>query len=272
MRSRFLIPTAIWAAFAALSAAGCTPVGDGTGAAQGLLWLHGCDEGNDVGTIDAPEVFDLQPTFFVGEPIGDISGGPPQNRLIIRIQRNGNAIQINDTLYVDIPNSFEVARCLRGRTVAGVPDWDTGTGSIDPMITPSWCDPAGPAGVPRIHLFPFAPVRMSLTPLGTCHQTAVGPTVVAITGVAKDGWIDFLDFGFPVQTDVAPELRDEVNNKFQVAYDDRLHANFQAVLEDDRVVTAMYSLRLPPPPNIGGTLDGFFDFYLRRGRSGQTFP
>src|SRR6188508_307284 len=98
MRSRFLIPTAttiaISAACAALSAAGCTPVGDGTGEARGLLWIHGCDEGKDVGTEAVPEPYDLKPTFFAGEPIGDISGGPPQNRLIIRMQRSGNAIQI----------------------------------------------------------------------------------------------------------------------------------------------------------------------------------
>jgi hypothetical protein len=277
MRSRLLISTAIspalWAAFAALSAAGgCTPVGDGAGAAMGPLWIHGCLEGEDRGTIDAPINFDLQPTFFAGEPIGDISGGPPQNRLIIRMQRNGNAVQINDILYVDIPDSFKVAQCLRGSTAPGVPPWDMSTGSIDPAITDPWCEQAGPAGVPRIHLFPFGPVRMSLTPLGTCHVTAVGPTVVAVTGVAIDGWIDFLDFGSAVQPTMPPDMRDPVDQKFQVAYDDRLHANFHIVLGDDRVVTAMYSLRLPPAPNIGGTLDGFFDFYLRRGRSGQTFP
>jgi hypothetical protein len=284
MRSRFLISTArssamsiaIPAAFAALSAARCTPVGEGAGAAVGPLWIHGCDEGEDVGTIDAPVEFDLAPTFFAGEPIGDISGGPPQNRLIIRMQRNGNAIQINDILYFDIPNSFQVAQCVRGSTAPDVPPWDMGTGTIDPPgavpITTPWCEPAGPAGFPRIHLVPFGPVRAALTPLGTCHVTAVGPTVVAVTGVAIDGWIDFRDFGGAAQTDVAPDMRAGVDDKFQVAYDDRLRADFHIVLGDDRVVTAMYSLRLPPPPNIGGTLDGFFDFYLRRGRSGQTFP
>ena len=34
----------------------------------------------------------------------------------------------------------------------------------------------------------------------------------------------------------------------------------------------MYSLRLPPPPRIGGTLDGFFDFDLKRGAVGADVP
>jgi hypothetical protein len=275
MRSRLLISTPIWAAFAALSAAGCTPVGDGSGAADGPLWILGCDKGRDTGTEAAPKSFDLEPTFFAGEPIGNISG-PPVNRLIIRMQRNGNAVQINDTLYFDIPDSFKVAQCVRGSTKPGVPPWDMGTGTIDPPgavpITEPWCEPAGPAGFPRIHLVPFGPVRASLTPLYTCRVEGVGPTVFAITGVAIDGWIDFRAFGSAAQADKAPDMRDGVDSKFQVAYDDHLRADFHIVLGDDRVVTALYNLRVPPPPAIGGTLDGFFSFDLKRGRSGQTFP
>ena len=280
MRSRLLISTAsssaIGAAFAVLSIAGCTPVGDGSGQAIGPIWIHGCQEGKDFGTEAVPENYDLEPTFFAGEPIGHISE-PPVNRLIIRMQRSGNAVQINDILYFDIPDSFKVAQCLRGSTMAGVPPWDMGTGTVDPpgavpIMTP-WCEPAGPAGFPRIHLVPFGPVRAALSPLATCTAEGVGPTVVAVTGVAIDGWIDFREFGSATaEASKAPDLRKGVDNKFQVAYDDRLQANFHIVLGDDRVVTALYSLRLPPPPSIGGILDGFFDFYLRRGRSGQTFP
>jgi len=275
MRSRLLISTAIWAACAVLSVAGCTPVGDGSGAAFGPIWIHGCLEGDDFGTEAMPEDYDLEPTFFTGEPIGHISE-PPVNRLIIRMQRNGNAVQINDILYFDIPDSFKVAQCVRGSTAPGVPPWDMGTGTIDPPgavpITTPWCEPAGPAGFPRIHLVPFGPVRASLSPLNTCTAEGVGPTVVAVTGVAIDGWIDFRDFGSAAQPNTAPDARMGIDPKFQVAYDDPLRADFHIVLGDDRVVTALYSLRLPPPPNIGGTLDGFFDFDLKRGRSGQTFP
>ena len=278
MRRRFPISTAIsgaiWAAFAALSVGGCTPVGDGAGAAIGPLWILGCDDGKDVGTMAAPVDYDLKPTFFAGEPIGE----PPHNRLIIRMQRNGNAIQINDILYFDIPDSFKVAQCLRGSTAPDVPPWDMGTGTVDPPgtampTTTPWCEPAGPAGFPRIHLVPFGPVRAALTPFDTCHAEGVGPTVVAVTGVAIDGWIDFRDFGSATaEASKPPDMRSGVDNTFQVAYDDRLRADFHIALGDDAVVTALYSLRVPPVASIGGTLDGFFDFFLRRGRSGQTFP
>jgi len=281
MRRRLLISTAsssaICAALAALSAAGCTPVGEGSGAVVGPIWIRGCQDGKDLGTIEAPHDYDLRPTFFAGEPIGHISE-PPVNRLIIRMQRNGNAIQINDTLYVDIPDSFKVAQCVRGSTAPGVPPWDMGIGTINPPgaevpITTPWCEPAGPAGFPRIHLVPFGPVRVSLTPLDTCHAEGVGPTVVAVTGVAIDGWIDFREFGSAAnEANKTPETRGEIPKDFQVAYDDPLRADFHMVVGDDRVVTAMYDLRVPPPPSIGGTLDGFFDFDLKRGRSGQTFP
>src|SRR5262245_36348382 len=116
MRSLRLMPAAALAA--AVAAAGCT-VGGGSGSAKGQLWILGCVKGEPYGTQAAPMDFDLAPSFFAGEPIEDISDGPPSNRLIIRMQRSGNELQINDTLYFDVPNSYQVARCLRGRTVGG---------------------------------------------------------------------------------------------------------------------------------------------------------
>ena len=56
-------------------------------------------------------------TFFAGEPIEDIAGvavAQPTNRLIIRMQRNGNRIEVNDTLYFDIQNQLR-GRALRAR-------------------------------------------------------------------------------------------------------------------------------------------------------------
>jgi hypothetical protein len=266
----------IAAGLAVLSAASCS-IGDGTGSATGPLWILNCDEGAPVGLPDAPLPFNLQPTFFAGEPIGDIAtGGPPQNRLIIRMQRSGNAVQINDTLFFDVPSSYEVARCLRGRTdpATGLPDWDTTSGTVnEDFATTPWCEPAGPNGVPRIHLFPFGPVRASLTPLATCHVDMLGPTVVSVTGVARDGWIDFYSFGAAAQPSQPPDMRMPVDPKFLVNFGDRLHADFHIDLSDDRTQTAIYKMiNVPPEPQIGGTLDGFFDFDLERGRSGQTFP
>ena len=146
----------------AASAGGCG-IGEGSGSAQGPLWILGCRRWQaDYGTPDKPDDFDLKPTFFAGEPIEDIAGMPPSNRLIIRMQRNGNAMEINDTLYFDIRNSAQVARCIRGRTVNGVPDWDTSSGMLAPdgtvaTVPPAlpWCmQPATMDGLPQIRLVP----------------------------------------------------------------------------------------------------------------------
>jgi len=255
---------------AAISAAGCQD-GNGSGTPDGPLWILGCEEGRPYGTEADPVLYHLQPTFFAGEPLGDIVEGRPLNRLIIRMQRTGNAVENNDTLYFDIPDSFKVAKCVRGRTVGGVPDWDTSSGTVNDG--PSWCEPNGPNGVPRIHLVPFGPLRVSLSPLWTCHSDMHGPTVFAGTGVAKDGWIEFEQFGGAVQSARVPEMREEIGGNFKVNYGDALIARFNVVLDDDRVLTALYkTIDMPPPAAIGGTLDGNFNFDLARGRSAQTFP
>src|SRR5262249_52276429 len=152
------------ALLAAVSAggAGCV-VGDGSGAADGALFMVGCLRGSDYGAPGAPAEYHLSPTYFVGEPIEDIADGPPSDELIIRMARNGNAPEITDTLYFNVVNSYSVATCLRGQTINGVPQWDTtATGSTDPLAMP-WCEAAVPppdgSGFPRIHLLPSGPVR-----------------------------------------------------------------------------------------------------------------
>jgi hypothetical protein len=271
MRSGLLIP----ALLAAVSAAGCT-VGEGSGSAMGMLWILGCEDGVDYGSEAAPLAFDLSPTYFAGEPIEDIGDATPaHNRIIIRMQRNGNALEITDTLYFDIPFSYEIAQCLRGQTINGVPQWDTtATGTTDPNVYAPWCGAVGANGVPVINLVPYGPVNVSLTPFGTCHSKAHPPTVIGVTGVAAQGTIEFLDFGSAAEPTKAPDARDAVDKDFKVQYGERLRANFNiTILWDERVTNALRLNLMPAPdPIIGGTLMGNFDFDLQRGRSAQTFP
>jgi hypothetical protein len=271
----------------AVSAGACT-IGSGNGSAKGPLWILGCRDGKPLGTPDKPEPFDLDPTFFAGEPIEDIAGIPPSNRLIISMKHNGNAVEINDTLYFDIRDSAQIARCIRGRTVGGVPDWDTSSGMLAPDGTvatvppaPPWCmQSATMDGLPQIRLVPFGPVAVSLVPLASCHSALHAPSIVSVTGVATDGYITFSNFGSAVQSDpdpdqatTPPDARVEIPADFKVAYDEQLAATFQFTVGDARVAAGIRDKVLPPPSAvIGGMLSGNFDFDLRRGRVAQTFP
>ena len=279
MLKRSLILVAVVAA----PVGACNDIGSGSGSAQGPLWILGCRDGKPLGTPAEPYAFDLAPTFFAGEPI-EFAVTPPSNRLIISMKRNGNSVEINDTLYFDIRDSAQIARCIRGRTDNGVPDWDTSSGYLSPDGTVAtappalpWCmQPATIDGLPQIHLVPFGPVAVSLQPLASCHSTMHPPAIVSVTGVASDGYITFTDFGTAVDAKQAitpPDARAAIEPDFKVAYDGRLQATFQFNVEDGRVAAAVRDKVLPPPQAvIGGMLSGNFDFDLKRGRVAQTFP
>ena len=183
----------------------------------------------------APRFFDLQPTFFAGEPTEDIGGvvvPQPANLLTIRMQRNGNRIEINDTLYFDVLNSYEVARCVRGQTKNGVPQWDHAHDHglprpRSPTNTP-WCDwsgtaqvgdggasdaggrsDGGDAGAVPVGDAPrgasTSPPRTWCTRRCRCCSPAIRRTLV---GVAFDGTIEFQDFGSAAQNNLPPDMRD----------------------------------------------------------------
>jgi len=281
----------ILAAFVVAASAGGCDVGSGSGRADGDLWILGCDEGNDYGTPVEPKLYRLSPTFFAAEPIEDIvDSNSPTNRLIIRMQRNGNALDITDALIFDVRDSIQIARCLRGKTDGGLPTWDPTSGAVvndlngvPPADQPPWCEPPGTVpGVARIHLVPFGPVAVSFAPLGTCRPppTTRPPAFVNVTGVARDGWIDFEAFGGAIQMNQATIPSDDRESidvqypdGFRVNYDEALIASFHIDMGDERVPAAMRDRVQPPTtPQIGGLLDGRFDFDFKRGRSAQTFP
>lgn len=220
-RARSLAALALFGA----AVAGCT-VGSGSGSARGSLWVNGCgSNGSNYGTPPTqgnpavPRAYDLQPTFFAGEPIDDLSmSSLPRNRLTLRMESSGLALQYNDTLYFDILDSYEVARCVRGHTVGGQPDWNVG----EPLYNtppggplPLWCDwsatAAGDGGAsdggiipgtdaaaisdagatldggmsvmaayPRIYITPDTDLRSSLALLSTCPGPSANVAADAI--------------------------------------------------------------------------------------------
>ncbi len=279
-----------------LGTAACT-VGSGAGSADGSLFVTSCDKDNSYATA---KKFSLNPTFFAGEPIEDVCpvletcSGPHVNRLVIRLQRTGNAIEVNDTLYFDIEDALQVALCLQGQVKNGQPTWDTrlvtaADGSAIPNLR--WCDwtaqpdggvsdagaidagapldaAGGDAGAPvmktavypRINLSTQDYVRASLDPLETCDEARA--VAVALPG----SWIEFQNFGSAEDPNTTP------TNDFKVNFGERLRANFHLILGDQAVEYAIQSRYAVPTARIGGSLDGYFDFDLERGRAAQPFP
>ena len=145
----------------------------------------------------APIPYSLSPTFFAGAPNEDLIQGPgAMNQLDMRMASSGLLEMYTDTLYFDVMNSYEVARCVRGQTINGQPDyWSTAplpltlATAANPKPTTLWCDwtrdglhataarptppsPGAPdagasldggmsmmASAPRIHLTPYTDVH-----------------------------------------------------------------------------------------------------------------
>ena len=296
------------AACGALTALGGCTVGSGSGSASGSLFVIGCNEGANFG-MDEPDggiaatSYNMQPSFFAGATTQQLAQGQDQmNQIAIRMQNSGLSIMYTDTLYFTVKNSYQVARCLRGRTIKGQPDWNVteplppslGTAS-DPNPTTDWCDwsanaftDGGPpdgatagapdagasldggmsvmAQYPRIHLTAYTDVISSIALNATCPGALV-------TAGAIDGWIEFQNFGSAEEADVLPENRQAVPANFVINYSDRLRANFHVVLQDSHFISAvMDNYPMPTTSHVGGTLDGYFDFDLTRGRAAQPFP
>jgi len=298
---------------------GCS-VGKGVGAAKGDIFELGCSKNGDYcyapgvcgtadpdgGTADpdggtassgGPVPYDLKPTFFAGEPIDDLRQVNPgnaimNNRLIIRLQRSGKQIELNDVLTFDITSSYEVARCVRGRlkldpkTSLYVNDWDEANCYRDPT------DPKAPG---RLRVNYDSPVHASLALMATCTANLVAQAVSFVpvplnytatpNPVVTDGswasWVEFQEFGTAAQVDQAPSDRVAINGAFHVELGERIYATtFALTLVDQTVVNAAIN-NLPKPSspngNVGGTLGGDpttgrFDFPLERGQGAQFFP
>lgn len=285
-------------AFFALAAVGggCN-VGKGVGAASGVIFELGCDRNGDYcasatecGTEQNPVPYDLQPSFFAGEPIDDLresssGSGIMNNRITIRLQRSGKQIELNDVLTFDVSSSYEVARCVRGRvdSATGAPDWDTTN-----------CYRATDNGPGRMRIQFDSQVHASLALMSTCTASLVGEavsqpvpvwpqtyetaTTTTVSNGAWDSWVEFQEFGSASQNDLVPSARDAVGGKFRIGLGDRIYASsFFLTLVDSKVVNAAVNDLQAPQSQIGGTLGGDpttgrFDFDLQRGQGAQFFP
>lgn len=274
---------------AVLSTSACS-VGQGEGAALGELFILGCSgkgdycHGDLCGSALDPVPFNLSPSFFAGEPINDMrlgTKGTPilTNRVLLRLQRSGVQLDLNDVVIFDITDSYEVARCVRGRKTLSpsgtvLPDWDEKN-----------CYRASDTGPARVRLHVDAIARGVLCPWATCSAQPValasavradqlGSTQSIPANGEWESWIEFEEFGKASEADmVDPLLRTPISPQFHISLGERVRAaRFKMLLLDQHLVTAVQD-RLPiPPPAIGGTLEGAFDFELARGQGAQTFP
>jgi hypothetical protein len=286
-----------WFSVLALGLAACS-AGRGVGAASGSIYEYGCNKNGDYcmpdgdggtayGTEARPVAYNLKPSYFAGEPIDDLreySAGSEimSNRLIIRLQRSGKQLELNDVLTFDVASSYEVARCVRGRvdSTTGANDWDEAN-----------CYRASDTGPGRLRVQYDSPVHGSLALKSTCTANIVGSAVsspvplsytTAVAPVVTDGnwdsWVELQEFGSASQTSLAPQARTPISNKFRTDFGERIYASsFFLTLIDDNVVNAAIYSRPKPAPQMGGTLGGDpttgrFDFDLQRGQGAQFFP
>ena len=253
-----------------LAPLGCT-VGEGRGAAKGKLYLKNCEgtakvPTKDLGTPTMLANFDLNPNFFVGEPIEDIKPMGSDNRLVIRLLDAGKRLEDNDVMIFDM-DSFRVAQCVRGVPAVLATDALKRFCAYEPGKT--W---------PRLRVGPGFPIRASMALRKSCPgnpyvvAAARGTSAGTETAPAAqwDSWIELREFG-----EAAVRSGDDVNPGFKVEFGERLFADsFHLELVDDKTLRAQldHNALVVPEPDIKGTVDGFFDFLLERGQGAQTFP
>lgn len=256
---------------ALLAMAACSDLGVGTGTVTGVVNVPACsfDQNHDWAPIPLPKgnPFNFKPTYFVGEPIdADPINAPrfPANQMVIRIQPQAQRLEDADVLIVWVFDSAAVARCIRGASPGGVPEWD-----------PLFCDRSGAAAMEPGRMLvgmTTEKVRSFLNFQDTCPQGIVSSDAL---GACTDGscpdvslcpgrgsWITFARFGnYPLDGTVAISPRFKVNDGETIEVSD-----FHLELCDQATVQAKLANKLPiPNPNIVATLNGNFRFDLVRG-------
>lgn len=270
------LPVALLLLVCVAAVVGCT-VGSGTGEASGPMFIANCAGWN--GSRIDPKTFDLKPSFFAAEGVEDIRVGEKRNRLSIRVQRFGGSRENNDALHINIVNSYEVARCLRGRMFL------TPSGQEQPDYDTAVCHWPTRAGPPRMRVGPNDYIRAALAPFGSCRSdnmalNVVG-TAIACAGEKRekacpmttpDKWASYIEFDTFGSVRRGDGSSAEISPSFKVEFNERILATaFRFTIVDDHLLSDEIT-PMPPLPKILGTFEGWFDFDFERGRAVQTFP
>lgn len=271
----------------AIIATGGCGVGEGTGSVRGTLIS---DPQTLLCNISAD--YDMKPDFFTAQPIDAdpiVAPSFPANQLIVRLQQSGARVEDADALLFWIFDSAAVARCLRGASPGGVPEWDPLVCDRSPAVL-------GPNGEGRLYvgmtteavrsffiLNDTCPNRfVSANALGLCDNGSC-PDVTLCPG--RGSWISFSRFG-KIPTNPETRIEDGRNNDgrraFAIGDNEHITANidptgvmpsFHVELCDAAtVLSKLQNLQPVRTPRFRGTLEGYFDFTFERGQAGQPFP
>jgi hypothetical protein len=97
----------------AVVTAGC--FGDGTGSLHGDLFVRGCSQSNDYGSLAQPSGYVMNPDFFAANPVDSPAQNAalhPVNGLTLRMQAQGTHEEWADILSVTIADDAPVAAGL----------------------------------------------------------------------------------------------------------------------------------------------------------------
>ena len=99
---------------ACLAVAGCG-LGDGTGTLAGTLYLRGCTNQSDYGSLAAPAPYNMNPAYFVADPVNALASAQPLhpvNKVSLRVQPTGNRPDEADLLYIGVGDDAQVAAAI----------------------------------------------------------------------------------------------------------------------------------------------------------------
>ena len=229
-------------------------IGECKGEVIGTLHVTGCiGEGDD---LSSRESYDLQPSFFAGEPIDDPTATGNMDQIRIRLQSSGANVQNADALVIDVTSVGQVA--------AQLGEW------ID-VHAAGDLDSAGPQ--------PVSPVRITLDLLRTCARlwpsvdqwTLVADTDQDYSSTGVHSKIRFTKLGGRSCTVDETGVHDcdrTDGGPYQVDFGSDIRAEFDLSLVDPRP-----RYLSPEYPALGaGHVVGYVEFTLRRGRVAQAFP
>lgn len=251
---------------AALAGAPACNSENGTGVLIGTLDVPACTfPGGKAQPLAGEGNFSAQWRHFLAEPFDSISARYPANQINIRMQNVSGGWEFADTLSFWVEDTYQVARCMRGRMNAdGTPDWDPQTCDRSPGAL-------GPNGEGRSligterelvssHFVPqysCPDALLTSDALGDC-QGGTCPPVTLCPG--RGSWIAFSALGAPPSDPSVP-----LGTDFKVGNGEPIAASaFHVELCDDSTVQDALARLVPiTPPAIRGTLDGSFSFHLQ---------